>query len=163
MSSGGDFHITLPRNIITHIFDDKNTSSNFEIPLPTPLEFGETTFEVALTEIQFPHTWYNIPEEMRTIAFQWMRGGEHGVTVIARERKIPPRHYATPKLLVGAIDSEKPKDYKGGIFINTVNNLEHIAVARWQAFRLDKRLAPLLRFEILFLESGSTYLRKKSL
>ena len=129
MSSGGDFHITLPSNTITHIFDEKNTSSNFEIPLPTPLDFGETTFEVALTEIQFPHTWYNIPEEMCTIAFQWMRGSEHRVTLVDRERKIPPGHYATPELLVGAIDSEKLKDYKGRIFINSVNNLVHIAVA----------------------------------
>ena len=112
MSSDGDLHVTLPSNTITHIFDDKNNSSNFEIPLPTPFEFGETRFEVALTKIQFPHTWYNIPEEMRTIVFQWMRGGEHGVTVVNRERKHPLGHYATPELLVGAIDSEKPKDYK---------------------------------------------------
>ena len=146
MSSDGDFHLTLPSNTITHIFDDKNTSSNYEIPLPTPIEFGEATCEVALTAILFPHTWYNIPEEMRTLAFQWMLGREHGTDVAFRERKIRLGHYETPELLVRAIDSSKPKEFHGSIFVIPVNNLVHVSMPSCHGLWVDKRLALLLRF-----------------
>ena len=147
MALGGDFHLTLPSNTITHIFDDQNTSSNYEIPLPTPIEFGEATFEVALTEILFPLTWYNIPDDMRTIAFQWIIGGEHRTDFAFRERKIPLGHYKTPELLIRAIDSSKPKEFHGSIFVNPVNNLVHVSMPSWHGMCMDIRLALLLGFQ----------------
>ena len=37
-----------------------NKTSNFKVNLPKPLELDPTKWEVALSEIQFPHSWYNI-------------------------------------------------------------------------------------------------------
>ena len=146
MTSCVDFHLTLPSNTITHIFDDKNTSWNYKIPLPMLTEFGEATFEAALTEILFPHTRYNIPDEMRSIAFQWMLGGEHVTDVAFRERKIPLGHYETPELLVRAIDTSKPREFHRSIYVNPENNLVHVSMPSWIGMWMGKNLVLLLGF-----------------
>ena len=55
----GDFYVVLPSNTKTDIFQD-NKTGDYEISLPRAMEFGGATYEVALCEIHFPHTWLNI-------------------------------------------------------------------------------------------------------
>ena len=68
---------------------------------------------MALAEILFPHTWHNTPEDMRSVAFQWMAGGQHGTDKGFKNRKIPLGFYGVAEELVDAIDSLKPRDFKG--------------------------------------------------
>ena len=55
------FFVVLPSNSSTSIYPN-NKLSNFKVNLPRPIELDPTKWEVALSEIQFPHSWYNIRE-----------------------------------------------------------------------------------------------------
>ena len=159
----GDFHITLPSNVITDAFPN-NTSSDYEIPLPTAIDFGGSTYEVALAEIFFPHTWYNIPDTLRTVSFRWIgRAANVGLKKFSRDKEIPPGYYGTAQELVKALESLKPDDYKGRFSLNPVNNLVQITAVAWQEVWMDKRLAQILGFKVpntnemlvKFVHSGS--------
>ena len=53
------FFVVLPSNSSMKIYPDNRTSS-FTVNLPKPLELDPAQWDVALSEIQYPHIWYNI-------------------------------------------------------------------------------------------------------
>lgn len=53
------FSIILPSNSSMTMYPD-NKTSNFKVKLPNPIELDISEWEVGLSEIQFPHLWYNI-------------------------------------------------------------------------------------------------------
>ena len=53
------FHIVLPSNSSTKLYPN-NKMSSFKVHLTNPLELDPTKWEVALSEIQLVHSWYNI-------------------------------------------------------------------------------------------------------
>ena len=60
-----EFYITLPSNSSMQYFPD-NKTSNFVMKLSRTLQIdGE--WEVGLAEIDYPHTWYNIPEGKNSV------------------------------------------------------------------------------------------------
>lgn len=54
-----DFYITLPSDASMEIFPD-NTQSSFRTKLSAPLVLSSDDWEVGLTEIFIPKTWYNV-------------------------------------------------------------------------------------------------------
>lgn len=54
-----NLHVMLSSDSNLHIHPE-NTASNFQVKLSKHLEFTHGQWEVALTEIHYPHTWYNI-------------------------------------------------------------------------------------------------------
>ena len=104
------FYLTLPSNSSMDVFAN-NTTAKFVTKLPDVLELdGE--WEVALSEIHYPHAWYNVPRDsckfivyykssidadhlntMPTIPFeQWPVGNTH--------MTLPEGHYASPQEIV---------------------------------------------------------------
>jgi len=59
MNSQQQFYIVLPSNSSMDIFPNNNIA-NFTVNLPAPLELDPTQWEIGLSEIQFPHLWYNV-------------------------------------------------------------------------------------------------------
>ena len=59
--SSRDFYMFLPSNVDCPEFPDNKTNS-YRTSLPTNLELGR--WEVALSEIIYPHTWFNIDEDL---------------------------------------------------------------------------------------------------
>lgn len=57
------FYLTLPSNASAHIYS-KNQSSNYTTNFPKPIELSEA-WEVGLSEITYPHSWYNIKDKDR--------------------------------------------------------------------------------------------------
>lgn len=53
------FYITLPSNASLNVFKN-NTASRFQVDLAQHINL-EGPWQVALTEISYPHTWFNIP------------------------------------------------------------------------------------------------------
>ena len=53
------FSVVLPSNSSMDVFPDNRTSS-YKVVLPDTLELDRERYEVALSEIQFPVTWYNV-------------------------------------------------------------------------------------------------------
>lgn len=68
----GGFYITLPSNASHNVFKD-NTSDNFRVDLAQHIDL-DGQWEVAVTEISYPHTWYNIPQE--EAYFEWRSNSE---------------------------------------------------------------------------------------
>ena len=60
MESESSFYLTLPSNTTTTFVNNKPQSYRVQLAKPISLE-GK--WEVALTEIQYPHNWTNITEE----------------------------------------------------------------------------------------------------
>lgn len=122
------FSIVLPSNSSMEMFPDNKTSS-YKVVLPHTLKVDRERYEVALSEIQFPVTWYNMREGknffVKTV---------HNVTdkefysyyerndmiPLAKEHKfkptpgtvkvtIPPGHYSKPEEIVTLLNEKESK------------------------------------------------------
>ena len=62
MNNEVEFQITLPSNSSLKYSPD-NKSSNFTTTLPAPITL-EGEWEVALIDLQYPHNWMNIPNDV---------------------------------------------------------------------------------------------------
>lgn len=60
------FYVVLPSSSSIDVFPD-NKISNFKVNLPNPLEIDVDKWEVALQEIHFNNSWYNIRENKNVI------------------------------------------------------------------------------------------------
>ena len=56
-----NFYLTLPSNSSMELYPD-NTLAHYVTKLPQRIEL-DGQWEVGLVEIQYPHSWYNIPED----------------------------------------------------------------------------------------------------
>lgn len=63
------FYITLPSNASLNVFKD-NKSSSYRVDLAQHIDL-EGEWQVALSEISYPHTWFNIPNE--NAYFEWRK------------------------------------------------------------------------------------------
>ena len=82
----GEFYVTLPSNSSMTYYPD-NTLSDFTTKLFKPINFsGE--YEVALTEISFPHSFYNLTEPFNRVPYSG-NGARRNNSVII----IPPGYY----------------------------------------------------------------------
>lgn len=64
MGERTQFFVTLPSNSSMEKFED-NTLSNYRVELNNDLHLPGGQWEVALSEIQFPMTWYNVKDSLR--------------------------------------------------------------------------------------------------
>lgn len=68
------FYVTLPSNASLNVFTE-NTIASYRVDLAQHLHL-EGPWQVALTEISYPHTWYNTPKD--NSFFHWIDAWEHG-------------------------------------------------------------------------------------
>jgi len=66
------FYVTLPSNASLNVFKN-NTSSSFRVDLAQHIDL-EGSWQVALTEISYPHTWHNAPRDQAY--FEWRKAGQ---------------------------------------------------------------------------------------
>ena len=69
MAENDQFYVILPSNSSMDIYPD-NKIPNFKVYLANPLQLDSAKWEVGLSEIQFPHLWYNIREGKNIIEKQ---------------------------------------------------------------------------------------------
>ena len=82
----GEFYVTLPSNSSMDYYPD-NTLSDFTTKLFKPINLsGE--YEVALTEISFPHSFYNLTEPFNRVLYSG-NGSQRNI----REIFVPPGYY----------------------------------------------------------------------
>ena len=89
------FSIVLPSNSSMDLFPNNKTSS-FKVNLPNNLELDSAKWEVALSEIQFEHTWYNI-RNGKNVIFKEMKNVSHEKETVGIRTKItiPPGYYSS--------------------------------------------------------------------
>lgn len=91
----GSFYLTLPSNASLDIFP-RNQISNFTVKLAKPIDL-KGPWEVALTEIQYPHSWNTFDRE--NAKFTIMRKSEPPLQLT-----FPPGFYDTIGSVVDAVN-----------------------------------------------------------
>ena len=101
MGERTQFFVTLPSNSSMNKFEN-NTLSNFRVELYNELKFpgGEEQWDVALAEIQYPTTWYNMGDDEHSNYFE----------VNGRKFHLPEGYYESGEHLVNKM-TESLRDY----------------------------------------------------
>ena len=134
------FYMTLPSNSSMDLFPS-NTLSNFKVKLPEMVNLsGE--WEVGLSSITFPHSWYSITKENQTFFLD--RG--NGVFLPAQINK---GYYKNGKEVVEAISQTIRKNGIDGIILDYKEVSEKIdfKVKSKRRIAFENHLALLLGFE----------------
>lgn len=93
--------LTLPSDSSFEYFPH-NTVARFRVQLPQEYNF-DGDYEVGLTQLQYPHTWYNTPAEGMLIQAAYMTPG--GEWAYAREPvKVKGGYYSSTQALVLAVN-----------------------------------------------------------
>lgn len=90
------FYVTLPSNTGLNVFKN-NTISSYRVNLPRHINL-EGPWQVALTEISYPHTWHNVPEE--SAYFEWMDKEEKKIV----RQRLTAGYYKNVNHLIGEIE-----------------------------------------------------------
>ena len=89
------FYIVLPSNSSSLLFPN-NKISSFKVQLSNPLQLDPSKWEVALSEIQFAHTWYNV------------RNGKNTLKITSSDTtsvlQIPEGHYKNIETIIEKIE-----------------------------------------------------------
>ena len=133
------FYVTLPSDSSMNYFPE-NKISHYITHLPTPIELLGS-WEVALTQIIYPHTWYNVNEHNNLFGYDIGNGKMVG-------RRIPPGYYNSTSEIVNAM---KVEDQKPNIFFDFNDNTKKVRISVREKARvcLEDGLAQLLGFEPL--------------
>ena len=124
------FYLTLPSNSSMDVFAN-NTTAKFVTKLPDVLELdGE--WEVALSEIHYPHAWYNIPrnvckfivfykvwfdrEQIQNQPFEWWPVGGSHLTLSEGYYASPQEIIDEMKKLIADYYAVLPPDERFGYF-----------------------------------------------
>lgn len=91
-----DFYIVLPSNV-RNLTGKRNASGHYFTYLPKPISLDTNTWKVAVVDISYFTTWYNITPENCTIHGRLANG-------VATFGDTPPSHYKTLPLLMKAIN-----------------------------------------------------------
>jgi hypothetical protein len=149
------FYVTLPSNSSMDFFPN-NTLSTYVTKLPQPFDLkGE--WEVGLSEIQFPITWYNVDEKEAQLYCVALHDGESMELVSWKNISPPHGHYANAESLIKQINdaigsNEKMVDFPIRFEYNEISKkitmrFENEDVSSTTYLVMSKSLAELLGFE----------------
>lgn len=94
MEYNSDFYMILPSNVLTDAYLD-NKTSDYHTPMPQPINLTGGKWECALTEIFYPHTWYNIKGPLTQFEIRYTSGSKR-----QRSSLEIPKGYYTPSSFV---------------------------------------------------------------
>lgn len=138
-----NFYITLPSNASMNFYSD-NTASNYTIRMPRTF-YLEGKYEVALAEIQYPHTWPSMKPNLDYYVCHRLIGTED-----ARCSRIPLGYYKTVKQLCDEITTriaEREETHDLVVFkYHEITRRVHIATDEYEV-SFSPALAQILGFE----------------
>ncbi len=138
------FHLTLPSDSSMNYFPE-NKISHFITRLPQEIQLHGGEYECALTEILYPHTWYNVNAQNNLIGFVFKENGKNV------GRRIPPGCYeSVPDILKAIII----RDFENKIWFtyNSVTKRVRIKVKKNAKVILHEGLSQMLGFEPCVIE-----------
>ena len=112
METQKSFYMTLPSNVKSPT-EQANLISHYTTYLPKTLEVRN--YEVALSEICYPHSFDNIYEPINRITFSstLFNAASLHIQHLTKTKHIPPGYYNSMEEVALAINSMKPKSFKG--------------------------------------------------
>jgi len=147
-------YLTLPSNS-SYKFYPNNTKSHFTTKLHTPLSFKDLNYEVALTDIYYPHTWNNIDEDEGRMVITRL-GTDFSFT-----STIKNGHYNSATDLIDAINGVNdltrvgPDSTPITLKWDHVTQKVHMSVARGFSIKFSKALVQILGLKRDTYEGGT--------
>lgn len=148
------FYIHLPSNASMHVYEN-NTASHYRVNLPKAIKL-DGRWEVALSEIHYPHSWRNVDTDDAQISYSYVTQGL--LTPNLRRRKrlaILPGYYHTEKELVRELSSSLHQGFRdrqippvGAIKLDleTITGHSVVHLKKGYGLTLPKTLASMLGF-----------------
>ena len=137
-----EFQVVLPSNVKCET-ERRNRTNHFTTCLPHPIDVKKEDWEVALMQINYPHSWHNVTPAACVITF-----GHHKHRAIQDKQKnlIPSRHYESPHEILKTIDSLKPQWFSGIFRVNEWSKRSEIILDPNNEFSMSRDLSALLGF-----------------
>ena len=134
-----NFYITLPSNVDVKEYPN-NKTSHFFTPLPKEINLtGE--WEVALVEISFPQSWYNVEQNVNKIIYGTISiQNRHTKTIY-----IPTGYYKNAEDLIKTINKNISSN-KIKIQYNTFNEKTYLTLSQNYRITFHQNLARMLGF-----------------
>lgn len=132
------FYVTLISDSSKNFFSD-NKISHFITQLPKPISLDSGNWEVALVDITYPHSWYNIQSDNNLYGFDFGDGKLLG-------KRVPPGCYETIPDILKAMQLTSLKN-KIDLFYHPVTKKVKIKTTEKCKVILYEGIAELLGFE----------------
>ena len=117
------FYMVLPSNVKYEV--SRNTASHFITPLARALELPSKDWEVALVEVNYPYSFYNILPPINKLQFG-RSNSDATVQVVSRYLEVG--FYRSLNKLIAVINSKKPNSMRGyfkkELVTYTINSLK---------------------------------------
>ena len=147
METQKSFYMTLPSNVKSPT-EQANLISHYTTYLPKTLEVRN--YEVALSEICYPHSFDNIYPPINRVTFgaTTFNASSLGAQYNAKTKNIPPGYYNTMDEVANAINGIKPRSFKGEIgFEKFGRKRAKIVLFSGEEIELHPTLAQLMGFD----------------
>ena len=133
-----DFYVFLPSNSISPEFPN-NTTSRYSTSLPTQLELGELQWEVALVEITYPHTWFNIltPHEVQ------IRGSDETIKTVS----LPAGFYSSTTELLNMLNYYLRPTSRSIFHFNRIKNKVTLDIKAGETLTIPRGLSEVVGFD----------------
>ena len=141
-----DFYMILPSNVDSPEFPDNKTNS-YRTSLPTNLELPG--WEVAICEITYPLSWYNLEKEYHFIEAVKTRGDDQNALQIVELKKIAVKSgiYMNGNLLVQHLNKQlKIFQFMTRFGYHPISNKISIKIPRAEKIYLSAKLMVTLGF-----------------
>lgn len=133
------FFVVLPSNVETGEFPH-NTISHYFTPLPLPLTLEHGKWEVGVTSIIYPHSWFNVKKPWNKVTFfKINRKGKY----VKRKRTITSGFYTKFELLQ-KINSLRNAYFKSKVGLGRLSKKLKIKLKKQEGITFHKQLSYLL-------------------
>ena len=144
-----EYYIVLPSNVISEEFPN-NKTNNYSTSLPSNLELGGNGWEVCLSEITYPHSWYNIDVNCFIEIINVVSSTLQGKEVINRSRDravVPPGYYNDGYEIIDILNDLLRFRGKSSRFnYNASNNIISVSIVGGEHIKLNTDFAAILGF-----------------
>ena len=152
MTAADQFYFYCPSNSSMSIYVG-NKISHFTTKLSTPLEMN-SEYEVGLSEIQYPNSWYNIRPKLNQYVLH--RLNFVGVQSNANVLRVKPKYYHTVDEVIGAMDKRLLNNFHIQIRYDSTTRRVTIVAGKDGRIKLRNDLARVLGFDHDTLIRGTT-------
>lgn len=147
---GGDFYMVLPSNVPT-MSDEQNKTSNYRMHLPKPLELNKHEWEVALVQINYPHSWCNVSGETALIEYRtwkWRQFLNYDQYFV----NIKQKYYKKIDHLITQINNKRPS-HINSYFEKNSNDKVQLVLSPAESIILHPTLSEMLGFRQYIFEN----------
>ena len=147
MEHTSNFYMVLPSNVKTTGEFEKNKISHYHTPMPRPVQLTGGQWECALSEIFYPHSWYNIKGPLTRFEVKCGHGLRRSYKVAVSIAK----GFYTPKSLADEMNS-RFKAITTAPFYGRVKFLESVGIMKitlrhGETLTVHSHLAQLMGFD----------------